>query len=151
MSASAIPAGAVLVCAVVLVSLAVGLWWRARSGRIRRQGATSAAVITAGQLGAPLGARATLVQFSSAFCQPCRTTRLTLAQVCEMVPGVRHIDVDAEANLGLVRTFDIRRTPTVLIADAGGRIAYRASGAPRKDQVLTVLAGIVEGPDAAAR
>ena len=34
------------------------------------------------------GERATLLQFSSAFCAPCRATRRVLGEVAELVPGV---------------------------------------------------------------
>ena len=83
---------------------------------------------TADELGRrPLGDRATLVQFSSAFCAPCRATRVVLDEVAGMVDGVAHVEVDAEAHLDLVRRLDVRRTPTVLVLDADGRRA-RARG-----------------------
>ncbi|MDX6224743.1 MAG: hypothetical protein QOE64_1119, partial [Frankiales bacterium] len=63
-------------------------------------------------LGGPLGERATLVQFSSAFCAPCRATRQVLDRVAGQVEGVAHYEIDAEANLELVRRLDVRRTPT---------------------------------------
>ncbi len=66
-----------------------------------------------------LGGAATMVQFSSAFCQPCRATRRILEEVAVMVPGVSHVEIDAEDNLDLVRALDIRRTPTVLFLDCG--------------------------------
>ena len=50
-----------------------------------------------------LGQRATLLQFSSAFCAPCRTTRHVLADVASHADGVTHIEVDAEGHLDLVR------------------------------------------------
>ena len=87
-----------------------------------------------------LGERATLLQFSSAFCAPCRATRRTLAEVAELVPGVRHVEVDAEHHLELVRAVGVLRTPTTLILDAGGAEVTRAAGAPRKEQVLDALA-----------
>lgn len=99
--------------------------------------------LTEGELGEPLGERATLVQFSSAFCQPCRATRLVLGDVAGVVPGVAHVEVDAESHLDLVRRLDVTRTPTVLLLDASGRIRTRATGAPRKADVLAALADIV--------
>ncbi|MFE3900847.1 TlpA family protein disulfide reductase [Streptomyces sp. NPDC059153] len=93
----------------------------------------------AAQLGAELGERATLVQFSSAFCQPCRATRRTLVQVARMVDGVAHVEIDAEAHLTLVRELEISRTPTVLILDATGRIVRRAVGQPRTVDVVAAL------------
>ncbi|MFE3325963.1 TlpA family protein disulfide reductase [Streptomyces sp. NPDC059176] len=93
----------------------------------------------AGELGVGLGARATLVQFSSAFCQPCRATRRTLAEVARMVEGVVHVELDAEDRLALVRALGITRTPTVLVLDSGGRIIRRASGQPRRADVIAAL------------
>ncbi|MEU3709856.1 TlpA family protein disulfide reductase [Streptomyces catenulae] len=90
-------------------------------------------------LGAPLGERATLVQFSSAFCQPCRATRRTLAEVAAMVDGVTHTEIDAESRLGLVRELRITGTPTVLVLDAEGAIVRRAAGQPRKADVIAAL------------
>lgn len=89
--------------------------------------------------GAPLGERATLVQFSSAFCQPCRATRTVLADVAGVVPGVVHVEIDAESHLDLMRRLDIVRTPTTLVLDGQGRVTTRASGQPRKEQVLAAL------------
>ncbi|WP_327108725.1 TlpA family protein disulfide reductase [Nonomuraea glycinis] len=95
--------------------------------------------LTGGDLGSPLGERATLVQFSTAFCQPCRATRRVLAEVSELVPGVAHVEVDAESRLDLVRRLDVMRTPTVFVLDSSGNILKKASGQPRKADVLNVL------------
>ncbi|MER5851949.1 thioredoxin family protein [Streptomyces sp. NPDC002012] len=102
-------------------------------------GQTRAGTLDAAQLGAELGERATLVQFSSAFCQPCRATRRTLVEVARMVDGVVHVEIDAEAHLTLVRELEISRTPTVLILDATGRIVRRAVGQPRTVDVVAAL------------
>ncbi|QPP09981.1 thioredoxin family protein [Streptomyces bathyalis] len=91
-----------------------------------------------------LGRRATLVQFSSAFCQPCRATRRILREVSGMVPGVAHAEIDAEERLALVRELGIVRTPAVLVLDAGGREVSRAYGQPRKADVIAALAPAVE-------
>ncbi|WP_405709358.1 MULTISPECIES: TlpA family protein disulfide reductase [unclassified Streptomyces] len=95
--------------------------------------------LDAARIGAELGERATLVQFSSAFCQPCRATRRTLAEVARMVDGVAHVEIDAEAHLTLVRELEINRTPTVLVLDAAGRIVRRAVGRPRTVDVVAAL------------
>ncbi|MFD7749799.1 thioredoxin family protein [Streptomyces sp. NPDC059698] len=95
--------------------------------------------LDAAQLGAELGERATLVQFSSAFCQPCRATRRTLDEVAGMVEGVAHVEIDAESHLALVRQLGITSTPTVLVLDAGGEVVRRASGRPRTVDVVAAL------------
>jgi thiol-disulfide isomerase/thioredoxin len=102
-------------------------------------GAAASAALTAEDLGAALGPRATLVQFSTAFCQPCRATRQILDEVSGMVDGVAHVEIDAESRLDLVRRLDVTRTPTVLVLDPRGQITRRASGAPRKADVIAAL------------
>jgi thiol-disulfide isomerase/thioredoxin len=89
------------------------------------------------------GERATLLQFSSAFCAPCRATRRVLAEVTALVPGVRHVEVDAEQHLDLVRRLGILRTPTTLVLDSRGEEVSRASGAPSRDAVLATLGRLV--------
>ena len=90
-------------------------------------------------LGERPGTKATLLQFSSAFCAPCRATRRTLADVAGMVDGVAHVEVDAELHLELVRRLGILKTPTTLVLDADGVEVLRASGQPRKADVLAAL------------
>jgi thiol-disulfide isomerase/thioredoxin len=145
------------VIAIVAVLAAVGFGlYRARTdGRFRAVAAAPAPPSPAGDEetawshvvaavpGASLGERATFVQFSSAFCAPCRATRQVLSEVAELVPGVVHLEVDAEQHLELVRRLDVLRTPTTLILDAAGVEATRAAGAPRRETVLATLDGIV--------
>ncbi|MDI9887061.1 thioredoxin family protein [Streptomyces sp. HNM0645] len=110
-----------------------------RTGGRRVRGKDVERRLGAAELGAELGERATLVQFSSAFCRPCGATRRTLAQVADMVDGVAHVEIDAEERLALVRELDILSTPTVLVLDSRGRIVRRASGQPRKADVIAAL------------
>ncbi|MCO5985064.1 thioredoxin family protein [Actinoallomurus spadix] len=95
--------------------------------------------LDAAELGTGLGDRATLVQFSSAFCAPCRATRRVLGEVAGMVEGVVHVELDAEANLDLVRRLNVLRTPTVLVLDASGRIVRRGAGLPRKADIIAAV------------
>ena len=86
-----------------------------------------------------LGERATLLQFSSAFCAPCRATRRILHDVSSTLPGVVHLEVDAEHHLDVVRRLGIMRTPTTLVLDEYGHEVTRATGAPTKQQVMAAL------------
>jgi thiol-disulfide isomerase/thioredoxin len=142
----------VLVVALVLAT-AFGLFRAARDGRFRGTHRVKGApetdeheesVLAGADIEHELGERATLLQFSSAFCAPCRATRRVLADVAAVVPGVVHVEVDAEHHLELVRRLGILRTPTTLVLDAGGREVSRAAGAPSKDEVLATLARVVE-------
>ncbi len=140
----------VLVVALVLAS-AFGVWRAASDGRFRGthevRGAGEAdvnadpvSVLHGADIDHDLGERATLLQFSSAFCAPCRATRRVLGEVADTVPGVVHIEVDAEHHLELVRRLGVTRTPTTLILDPEGREVSRASGAPKRDEVMATLA-----------
>ncbi|SHI64235.1 thioredoxin family protein [Streptomyces sp. 3214.6] len=131
--------GLVVCVAVLAAASAFGVLQRRRSGRVRVRGRDDGRRLGADRLGGQLGERATLVQFSSAFCAPCRATRRVLGEVAGVVPGVAHIEIDAEAHLDLVRELDILKTPTVLVLDADGRIVRRATGQPRKADVIAAL------------
>ena len=101
-------------------------------------------VLTEADLGDHLGRQATLVQFSTAFCAPCRPTRQILAQVAGMVDGVAHIDIDATDRMDLVRRLRINSTPTILVLGPDGAIVKRASGLPRKADVIAALGAVIE-------
>jgi len=128
--------GYIVVAVTLVVGLLIGIGLRRRSGVLATGGGGA---VTGEDLGVELGERATLVQFSTAFCAPCRATRRVLSEVAAMVPGVRHVEIDAESRLDLVRRFDIMRTPTVLVLDTAGRIIKRAAGAPRRVDVIAAL------------
>jgi thiol-disulfide isomerase/thioredoxin len=153
--------GLLMLVVVLGATTGFGLWFRAREGRIQeepqrvRDNAPPpeaetverpqplGEILTASQLGANLGERATMVQFSSYFCQPCKATRLILQDVADIIPGVGHVEIDAESELDLVRTLGIRRTPTVLILDESGAIRKRAVGQPKKSELVAAVAAVV--------
>jgi thiol-disulfide isomerase/thioredoxin len=156
--------GVIALIAALAVAVVTGLVWQRTNGRMRSttapggpaaaapapaaQAAGASAqepgpMITGTDLGLPLGERATLVQFSTAFCAPCRATRQILAEVAGMTEGVAHVEIDAESHLDLVRRLDVRRTPTVLVVGPDGRITKRASGQPRKADVIAALGDVV--------
>ena len=133
--------GLIALAAALVVASVLGLALRRRAGRFR---APRAEVLTEADLGAPLGRQATLVQFSTAFCAPCRPTRQILAQVAGMVDGVTHVDVDAAARLDLAQRLRINSTPTVLVLDPDGAVVKRAVGLPRKADVIAALGSVIQ-------
>ena len=143
--------GAWVLVAALTVATVFGAYRAVRDGRFRGTHAVrgvdptaetplSESVLAGADLDHELGQRATLLQFSSAFCAPCRATRRILTDVVGVVPGVAHVEVDAEQHLELVRRLGVLRTPTTLILDSAGREVSRATGAPTKDAVLATLA-----------
>jgi thiol-disulfide isomerase/thioredoxin len=144
--------GAWVLVAALLLATIFGLIRAARDGRFRGTHPVKGApetdehevsVLRDSDIEHELGERATLLQFSSAFCAPCRVTRRILADVAETVPGVVHVEVDAEHHLELIRRLGVLRTPTTLILDGHGREISRASGAPKRDEVLVTLARVI--------
>ncbi len=146
--------GAWVLIAAVALALAFGIYRALVDGRFRGthpvRGAQPESVETPvetvetpwADLGVTLGHRATFVQFSSAFCAPCRATRRILSDVAGTVPGVVHHDIDAEHHLDVVRRLGILRTPTTLVLDARGLEVARAAGAPTKEQVLAQVGAL---------
>jgi thiol-disulfide isomerase/thioredoxin len=152
---STVSTGAWIVVIAIAAAVGFGLYRAAVDGRFRGthrihhlEPAPPAdpggdSVLAGTPWAAELGERATLLQFSSAFCAPCRTTRHVLADVAARTEGVTHLEVDAEHHLDLVRRLGVMRTPTTLVLDRAGREHTRASGAPRREQVESALASLV--------
>ena len=146
--------GLIALAAALLVATGLGVALRRRAGRFRpgsagtdaRPGRAGTGTLTEDDLGSSLGRQATLVQFSTAFCAPCRPTRQLLAQVADTVDGVTHVEIDAASRLDLVRRLRINSTPTVLVLGPDGAIIRRAVGLPRKADVIAALGSAVPGP-----
>ena len=147
--------GLIAVLVVLAAASVVGLVMRLRLGRFRAQSSTSElsrteaadsgrpaaarGVMTAAELGAPLGERATLVQFSTEFCAYCGPTRELLTEVARDREGISFVEIDAAARMDLTRRLRVLSTPTVLVLDALGGITSRASGPLRKAELLTAV------------
>ena len=132
---------------IFALATAYGIWYQRSRGRMKaaRKEPSSSHLdlkLTKEILGSDLGTRATFLQFSSAFCTPCRATRALLTDITADLQDVRHIDLDAEKHLELVRKLDIRSTPTTLVLDQNGVEIGRAVGAPKRAEIIQVLANI---------
>jgi len=135
--------GLVAVAVVLVTTTAGGFVLTRRAGRFRDTDPRRSLDPILVELGVQPGTPLTLLQFSSAFCGPCRATRVLCADVAGRIPGVRHIDVDAESHLDAVRALDVWRTPTVLLVDAEGVVRRRATGAPSRSQLLAAIGDIL--------
>jgi thiol-disulfide isomerase/thioredoxin len=132
--------GLVVVAVVLLAATAFGLWRALTAGRLTAPSRRNIGpALTREDLGQDPGERATLVQFSSAFCAPCRATRQVLAHVAASVDGVRHIEIDADAHLDLVRRLGVTRTPTTFVLGQRGQVVQRSTGVPRLAQVVDLV------------
>lgn len=131
--------GLVAVAAALAVATAVGLLHRTRDGRLRQVHGTADVTDTLAELGVIRGTPATLVQFSTASCAPCRVARKVCVEAAAGLDGVVHLEVDAAVHLGAVRALDVWRVPTILVVDGTGRVVQRATGTPTLAQVLTAV------------
>ncbi len=128
---------------VFTLATAYGLWYQRSRGQLKSKSSrVGKPALTASDIGQDLGSRVTLVQFSSAFCTPCRATRALLTDITADLDDVVHVDIDAEKNLDLVRRLDVRSTPTTLVLNSAGVEVGRAVGAPKRADVLATLNGI---------
>jgi len=119
-----------------------GIWYQRTRGEFRKKKTVNGPKLTAAIVGTELGSRATMVQFSSAFCTPCRATKALLEEMVKTMPDVHYAHIDAESHLELVRKLDIRSTPTTLFLNGAGVEVGRAMGTPKRAQVQAAIAAI---------
>ena len=127
---------------VLALAIAFGVWYTRSRGEFRRKKTVNGPKLDASVIGVELGSRVTMVQFSSAFCSPCRATKALLEDMVKKMPEVRYAHIDAESHLELVRQLDIRSTPTTLFLNAAGVEVGRAMGTPKRSQVLAAVNAI---------
>jgi thiol-disulfide isomerase/thioredoxin len=138
-------AGGLAALVVVLaMASAAGVLMRRREGRVRpaRLPGTGT-VLTAADLGTPLGERATLVQFSTEFCAYCGPTREMLTEIAGSRAGISLVEIDAAERLDLARRLRVYSTPTVLVLGPGGVIVQRSAGRPRKAEMLAAVGDLL--------
>jgi thiol-disulfide isomerase/thioredoxin len=130
-------AGVATLIAVIAVSSLFGLRRMVTEGRvdIHKPGHR----FTHDELGHDMGSAATLVQFSSPYCQPCRATHEMLETIAAEHDGVLHVDMQVADHLDLVNRLHILRTPTTVMLDRSGHVRFRSEGVPRKDDLLDAL------------
>ena len=133
----------ILVIAVLLGlvagTTAFGFVWRNAQGRIRHS--DDGTVVRVSDLpGVRRFARgATLLQFSTEVCAPCKAAHVVLGDVASGRPGVDHVDLDLTHRPDLASRFNILQTPTTLILDRKGVVRARIGGAPRRDALTLEL------------
>ena len=129
-----------LLLVFVLISASgIGIYYQRRNGVIKRKKRLR---LTPTELGSGYGDRATIVQFSTTFCSSCRAAKALIKVVVKDQSDIAYLEIDAESNLDLVRKVDIKSTPTTLFLDKDGFEIARATGAPKRDQLIKVVASL---------
>ena len=129
-----------LLLVFVLISASgIGIYYQRRAGVIKRKKRLR---LSPTELGSDYGDRATIVQFSTTFCSSCRAAKALIKDVVKDQSDIKYLEIDAESNLELVRRVDIKSTPTTLFLDRAGFEIARATGAPKRDQLIKVVASL---------
>jgi thiol-disulfide isomerase/thioredoxin len=124
---------------LVAFATGLGLIWRAQQGRIRHtNGKTIVKVSDIPGIGR-LASGATLLQFSTEVCAPCRAAHVVLGDVASEHDNVSHVDFDLTHRPDIASRFHILQTPTTLILDRKGVVRARIGGPPRPDELRIEL------------
>jgi thioredoxin-related protein len=124
---------------ILALTAVVGFRYRVKKGVIKEKKGSQ---ILESELGKKYGKRATVVIFSTTFCSECRSAKALISDVTSTLSDISYIEIDAESNLELVRKVDIRSTPTTIFLDKAGFEIARATGAPKRDQLIKVIASL---------
>jgi thiol-disulfide isomerase/thioredoxin len=129
----------VVALAVVLLVAAFTLWWRRREGRFTE----TTGRFDRASLGLARGDKpsSVLVEFFGEHCAPCVVVEERLVRIAAEVPDVSVVRIDAGARLDLADRYNVRRVPTLFVADGDLRIIWRASGVPGEDAIRRALLG----------
>ena len=124
---------------ILALTAVVGFRYRVKKGVIKEKRGLQ---ILESELGKKYGKRASVVIFSTTFCSECRAAKALISDVTSTLSDISYIEINAESNLELVRKVDIRSTPTTLFLDKAGFEIARATGAPKRDQLIKVIASL---------
>jgi len=128
-----------LLVLILLISTVIGLLYRRRNGVITKKRRLH---ISEAEFAGRYGSRITILQFSTTFCSQCRAAKALISDVVKDQSDISYLEIDAESNLALVRKVDVRSTPTTIFLDRAGFEIARATGAPKRDQLLKVIASL---------
>jgi len=124
---------------LLLSATVIGLYYRKNTGLMKRKKRLK---LLPSEFGGAYGKRATILQFSTTFCSSCRAAKALIKEVVKDEADISYYEVDAESNLELVRKVDVRSTPTTLFLDSSGFEIARATGKPKRDQLIKVVASL---------
>jgi len=124
---------------ILVLTSAFGIYYRSKNGVIRKKRRLH---ISQTEFAGSYGSRVTILIFSTTFCTQCTAAKSLIADVIKNQTDISYIEVDAESNLDLVRRVGIRSTPTTLFLDKGGFEIARATGAPKRDQLIKVISAL---------
>lgn len=129
-----------LLAALTGLAVIAGVILRRRDGRRRSGGDLRFDPADASP--AELGARATLVQFSTEMCARCPQVGRMLREYASEGDGVHHVEVDLTQRPDLSRRYRVLQTPTTLVVDRTGAVHARFHGVPQRQALVDALASV---------
>lgn len=125
---------------LVVLAILAAVVIRVRDGRRRSGGHLR---FDAGDAGpGELGARATLVQFSTEMCTRCPQVRRLLASYAAEDDALAHVEVDLTHRPDLSARYRVLQTPTTFVVDGTGAVRARFHGVPQPRALTEALAAV---------
>ncbi len=79
-----------------------------------------------------------ILYFTAEWCNPCKKVRPIVEELNRESADIRFQIVDADSEIDLVKSFEVRSIPTFILIEDGKEIK-RLSGAQTKDQLLGLM------------
>lgn len=125
--------------ALLLIAVLVGILLRVLDGRRRGGGHLR---FDPADAASDLGARATLVQFSTEMCARCPQVRRMLGALASEHDDLAHIELDLTNRPDLSQRYRVLQTPTTFLVDDAGVVRARFNGVPHRHALAEALATV---------
>lgn len=126
--------------ALLALTVVAGFVYTKRDGRRRDGGALR--VSPADVAPSALGARATLVQFTTEICARCPQVRRMLREYADDDADLHHVEVDLTHRPDLSSRYHVLQTPTTFLVDADGVVRARFNGVPQRHALTEAIAAV---------
>ena len=114
--------------AVLAIATLLGLWWRSRQGKVRRD---ATLLIDAKYLDST--AAVTILLFGSEYCAYCPQQWRLIEDAVAAAKDLGKNSIDIALDPKLTATLAISQTPTTLLVSSGGEVLSRIGGLARRD------------------
>ncbi len=79
-----------------------------------------------------------ILYFTADWCNPCKKVRPIVEELNRESGNTRFQFIDADSELDLVRSFEVRSVPTFIVLEDGKEV-NRVSGAQTREQLLGLM------------
>lgn len=79
-----------------------------------------------------------ILYFTADWCHPCKKVKPVVEELNRESSEVKFQVIDADLEIELVKSFEVRSVPTFIVLEDGVEIK-RASGAQTKEQLLALM------------